>query len=63
VGWYSAPDPRAMLWTREGRLVDLNTRLHNPPAGVRVLYGLANSDTGSIVARANTGLVLLRARR
>ncbi|MFC0133407.1 hypothetical protein [Massilia eurypsychrophila] len=46
VGWYSAPDPRAMLWTREGGLVDLNTRLHNPPAGVRVLYGLAISDTG-----------------
>jgi hypothetical protein len=56
-------DPRAMLWTREGGIVDLNTRLHSPPSGMRVLYGLAISDTGSIFARAKTGLVLLRARR
>jgi probable HAF family extracellular repeat protein len=63
VGWYAAADGGAMLWTLEGGIVDLNTRLHNPPAGLRVLYGLAISDNGSIVARANTGLVLLKVRR
>lgn len=63
VGWYSAPDARAMVWTLKGGLVDLNTRLHQPPAGLRVMYGLAISDNGSIVARANTGLVLLKVRR
>jgi probable HAF family extracellular repeat protein len=63
VGWYAAPDPRAMLWTRADGIVDLNTRLHHPPAGLRVLYGLAISDNGAIVARANTGLVLLKPRR
>lgn len=26
VGWYAAPDPRAMLWTRAEGIVDLNTR-------------------------------------
>jgi probable HAF family extracellular repeat protein len=60
--WYG-PDPRAILWTRADGIVDLNTRLHAPPAGLRVLDGLAISDDGSIVARASTGLVLLRPRR
>lgn len=63
VGWYAAPDPRAMVWTLGGGIVDLNTRLHQPPAGLRVLYGLAISDNGAIVARANSGLVLLKPRR
>lgn len=63
VGWFYGPDPRAMLWTLKGGLVDLNTRLHKPPAGLRVTYAMAISDNGSIVARANTGLVLLKVRR
>jgi probable HAF family extracellular repeat protein len=62
VGTYYGPDPRAMLWTRAGGIVDLNTRLHAPPPGLRLLDGLAISDNGAIVARASTGLVLLRPR-
>jgi hypothetical protein len=62
VGTYYGPDPRAILWTRADGIVDLNTRLRAPP-GLRVLEGLAISDKGSIVARASTGLVLLRPRR
>jgi probable HAF family extracellular repeat protein len=63
AGTYYGPDPRAILWTRAHGMVDLNTRLHAPPPGLRVLDGLAISDNGSIVARASTGLVLLRPRR
>jgi hypothetical protein len=51
-----------MSWTAEEGIVDLNTRLHAPPAGMRVLNALAISDNGSIVALSNTGLVLLKVR-
>jgi probable HAF family extracellular repeat protein len=63
VGTFYGPDPRAILWTRADGIVDLNTRLHAPPPGLRVLDGLAISDKGAIVARASTGLVLLKPRR
>jgi probable HAF family extracellular repeat protein len=63
AGTYYGPDPRAILWTRADGIVDLNTRLHVAPAGLRLLDGLAISDDGSIVARASTGLVLLKPRR
>lgn len=63
VGAYAAPDQRAMSWTAEGGLVDLNSRLHQPPAGLRVLRAMAISDNGAIVAHSNTGLVLLKVRR
>lgn len=62
VGFYYAPDPRAMLWTQGGGIVDLNTQLHEAPAGLRVQFALAISDNGSIVAQSNQGLVLLKVR-
>jgi probable HAF family extracellular repeat protein len=62
VGFYYGPGPRALLWTLADGIVDLNTRLYAPPAGLRVTYAMAISDNGAIVARANTGLVLLKPR-
>lgn len=60
-----ADDPlqRAVSWTPEEGMVDLNTRLHSPPAGLHLVRALAVSDNGSVAALANTGLVLLKARR
>lgn len=51
---------RAFTWTAATGIVDLNTKLSNPPPGTFIYYGLAISDNGSIVAYANTGLVLLK---
>lgn len=53
----------AISWTVAGGTVDLNTRLHAPPPGLVVTSALAINDKGSIVAVANTGLVLLKVRR
>ena len=50
---------RAIIWTRAGGVVDLNSRLAGAPPGLVLEYGVAISDNGSIVARGNTGLVLL----
>ena len=40
-------------------MVDLNTRLAGAPEGLLLGEGVAISDNGAIVARGNTGLVLL----
>lgn len=50
---------RAYVWTRKEGFVDLNTRIPGAPRGLRLIAGAAVSDNGSIVAFANTGLVLL----
>jgi hypothetical protein len=52
-------DGYAFVWTRAGGLVDLNTRIPGAPAGLKLLSAVAISDNGSILASANTGLVLL----
>jgi probable HAF family extracellular repeat protein len=52
-------DNRAYVWSRSQGFIDLNTRIANAPAGLKLLRGVAISDNGSIVAEANTGLVLL----
>jgi probable HAF family extracellular repeat protein len=52
-------DGHAYVWSREKGFVDLNTRVAGTPSGFKLLSGLAISDNGSIVANANTGLVLL----
>ncbi len=51
---------RAFLWTRQDAMVDLNRRLYQAPAGLILDSALAISDNGSIVARSNAGLVLLK---
>jgi len=56
VGLY---DNRAYVWTRAQGVVDLNARLGGAPDGMVLSSGLAISDNGAIVARGNTGLVLL----
>ncbi|MES3022269.1 MAG: hypothetical protein V4857_11880 [Pseudomonadota bacterium] len=52
----------AISWTLAEGTVDLNTRLHAPPPGLVLIRALAINDKGSIVATANTGLVLLKVR-
>lgn len=52
-------DNRAILWTRSEGIVDLNTRIPHAPAGLVLIEGRDINDSGAIVARANTGLVLL----
>lgn len=54
---------RAFVWTRERGITDLNTRAGQLPAGLVLQRALAISDTGAVVARSNTGLVLLTRRR
>lgn len=56
VGLY---DGRAYVWTRALGAVDLNSRLVGAPQDMILSAGLAISDNGAIVARGNTGLVLL----
>jgi len=64
VGSSSGPSgTRAISWTIAGGGVDLNTRLYAPPPGLVLTEAQAINDKGSIVALANTGLVLLRERR
>jgi len=53
---------RAYLWTRAQGVVDLNSLLVGAPEGLVLYAGQAISDDGSIVARASTGLVLLKPR-
>lgn len=49
----------AYVWTAKEGMIDLNSRLHHPPAGLTLIAGHAISDNGSIVASSNAGLVLL----
>jgi probable HAF family extracellular repeat protein len=61
---YFGPDVQTAsgyLWSESEGLIDLNTRTPRAlrDSGFRILAGLAISDTGSILAASNTGLVLL----
>jgi uncharacterized membrane protein len=58
-GWYF-PGERAFYWTRRGAAIDLNTRLHRPPAGLVLTAALDITENGSILAESNAGLVLLK---
>lgn len=49
----------AFIWTASKGLVDLNTRLRHAPAGLMLYSAQAISDSGSILALSNAGLVLL----
>lgn len=52
---------RAMLWpSYTAMAVDLNTRLYRAPAGLVLQEALAINDSGTILARSNAGLVMLR---
>lgn len=50
---------RAYVWTRGAGFVDLNTLVRHAPAGFVLHEGIDINDSGTILARANTGLVLL----
>jgi len=50
---------RAFVWTRAGGTVDLNTRVPGAPPDFILYQADAISDSGAILASANTGLVLL----
>lgn len=52
--------PHAVSWTEAEGMVDLNTRIPRAPYSLLLTGAAAVSDSGSIVAYANTGLVLLR---
>ena len=63
VGFFG-PTPQTasgFLWSAAEGLIDLNTRMPRAlrESGFRILTGVAISDTGSILAMSNTGLVLL----
>jgi uncharacterized membrane protein len=51
---------RAVRWPGLSAPIDLNTRLHRPPAGLVLQAGAAINDQGDILAHSNAGLVLLR---
>lgn len=51
---------RAVRWPALATPIDLNTRLHRPPAGLVLEAGAAINDDGVILAHSNAGLVLLR---
>jgi probable HAF family extracellular repeat protein len=59
----TATEEHAIAWTRKDGIVDLNDRLNAPPAGLVLVRALAVADDGDIVARTNTGLVLLKPRK
>jgi probable HAF family extracellular repeat protein len=50
---------KAFLWSSAEGMIDLNTRLINPPAGLQLFYPVGISDTGFIIADSNVGAVLL----
>lgn len=50
----------AYIWTAKEGMVDLNTRLKHAPPGIVLVTALGISETGAIIAEANTGLVLLK---
>lgn len=45
----------AFLWTRADGVTDLNTRLVNPPAGLRLVIARQINDRGSILATSSIG--------
>jgi probable HAF family extracellular repeat protein len=49
----------AILWTRNGGIVDLNTRIPHAPPGFMLQFAYDISDNGAIVAASTSGLVLL----
>ncbi|WP_181373066.1 PKD domain-containing protein [Massilia glaciei] len=51
---------RAFLWSAGRPMADLNRRIKNAPAGLRLEIGVAINDKGWIVAESNAGLVLLK---
>lgn len=51
---------RAVLWSASLGMVDLNSKLQNPPPGLLLSAALAVGDNGAIVALSNQGIVLLR---
>lgn len=51
---------RAFVWSAREGMVDLNSRLCHPPAGLTLHNAVAISDNGAIVAHSNAGLVLLK---
>jgi hypothetical protein len=51
---------RAVRWPALTTPIDLNTRLHRPPAGLVLEAGAAINDDGVILAHSNAGLVMLR---
>lgn len=51
---------RAVLWTPEDQIIDLNTRLVSPPEGMQWNFAYAINDKGMIVAGTGAKLVLLR---
>ena len=51
---------RAFAWSAAYGMVDLNTRLRHAPPSLELYDALAISDNGAILARANSGLVLLK---
>jgi probable HAF family extracellular repeat protein len=59
----TATEAHAVSWTRRDGLVDLNDRLHAPPAGLVLGHALAVADDGYIVVRTNQGLALLKPRK
>lgn len=63
VGYFGADLQTASgyIWSQSEGLIDLNTRTPRAlrDSGFRILAGLAISDTGSILATSNAGLVLL----
>jgi len=50
---------QAIVWTRAGGTVNLNTRIPGAPPELSLFQAEAISDNGAIVANGNTGLVLL----
>jgi probable HAF family extracellular repeat protein len=55
-------DEHAISWSAKDGIVDLNTRLHDAPAGLVLVTGLAVADDGNIAVRTNHGLALLKLR-
>ncbi|HEY0061779.1 MAG TPA: hypothetical protein VGC21_06640 [Telluria sp.] len=51
---------RAVRWPGLAAPIDLNTRLHRPPAGLVLEAAAAINEDGVILAHSNAGLVMLR---
>jgi probable HAF family extracellular repeat protein len=66
VGSSVTPGPgaeqHAISWTAKEGIVDLNERMHAPPAGLVLVKALAVADDGNIAVRTNRGLALLKLR-
>jgi probable HAF family extracellular repeat protein len=58
----SSGEEHAISWTAKGGIVDLNERMHEPPAGLVLVRALAVADDGNIAVRTNQGLALLKLR-